>query len=488
MKRTRSSSSLALVAGLGLGLLGAPSSAWAEPAVREVQGLPSLAPLVDSVKSAVVNVEVVSRAGREEGGAEGGGNDFFDQFFGQRGMQNPHPQQLRQGLGSGFVIDSKGYVLTNNHVVEGSQSIRVRFDDGRSFDGEVMGRDPSTDVALIKLRGNVGTLPSLKLGDSDAMRVGDWVVAIGNPFGLASSVSAGIISARARDIQATAYDDFLQTDAAINPGNSGGPLFNLKGEVIGINTAIVQGGSGIGFAVPSNLVKALVPQLERSGSVTRGYMGVGTQKLTPEIAKALAIPVNQGALVFSIESNSPAAKAGLKRDDTIVAIDGQKIVSDAALRRVVALKAPGQSTTVDIYRGGKPEKLKMLLVKRPEEAKGRAGEHTGPVNLDEEPSSSKQRIGLNLQDWDVDPRLAQANGVSAQGVVITNVAPGSAADRADLDKGQIIVEANGKPARSKLELWRIIRGGKPGQTILFRIQAQGMVGSQVRVLTIPGGN
>src|SRR5262249_50745825 len=190
--------------------------------------------------------------------------------FGRGGRGNRRgPEQLRQGAGSGFIIDPKGLVLTNNHVVQDAVNIRIKLDDGREFEGKTVGRDPLTDVALIRLNDNAQNLPVVRLGDSDAMRVGDWVVAIGNPFGLASSVSAGIISAKSRDIGATQYDDFLQTDAAINPGNSGGPLFNLKGEVIGMNTAIVSGGAGIGFAVPSNLAKAIIPQLEKNGQVTR---------------------------------------------------------------------------------------------------------------------------------------------------------------------------------------------------------------------------
>jgi len=216
----------------------APSAPPPQPATREAQALPSLAPLVESVKGAVVNVDVQAKAS----GFGQGDNPFFDRFFGGgEGGRGQRREQIRQGSGSGFIIDAKGLVLTNNHVVEGAVAIRVRLDDGRSFDAEVVGTDPLTDVALIRLKGKVENLLTVKLGDSDALRVGDWVVAIGNPFGLASSVSSGILSARARDIHSGPYDDFLQTDAAINPGNSGGPLFNLKGEVVGINTAIVGG-------------------------------------------------------------------------------------------------------------------------------------------------------------------------------------------------------------------------------------------------------
>ncbi|HLM44919.1 MAG TPA: trypsin-like peptidase domain-containing protein, partial [Myxococcaceae bacterium] len=282
-----------------------PANNALQPATREAQALPSLAPLVESVKGAVVNVDVQAKASMSEGGE----NPLMDRFFGGGGGGGPRGQRrepVRQGAGSGFIIDSKGLVLTNNHVVEGAVSIRVRMDDGRSFDAEIVGRDPLTDVALIRLKGKVDGLPTVKLGDSDGMRVGDWVVAIGNPFGLASSVSSGILSARARDIHSGPYDDFLQTDAAINPGNSGGPLFNLKGEVVGINTAIVGGGTGIGFAVPSNLVKALVPQLEKDGAVTRAWLGIGIQDLTQDLAKALALPVSEGAIVSQVNNNSPA--------------------------------------------------------------------------------------------------------------------------------------------------------------------------------------
>src|SRR5713226_2480902 len=280
-------------------LFAAPPLSLAQPppgtASREVIGLPSLAPLVESVKSAVVNVDVQSRvtASQFSTGSEES-DDFFDRFFGApgRGGRRRGREQIRQGLGSGFIIDSNGTVLTNNHVVEGAVAIRVRLDDGRTFDAQVVGRDPLTDVAVIRLKGKVEKLPFVRLGDSDAMRVGDWVVAIGNPFGLASSVSAGIISAHGRNITGSSYDDFLQTDAAINPGNSGGPLFNLRGEVIGINTAIVGGGTGIGFAVPSNMARDMLGQLEK-GKISRGWLGVGIQDLTSELAKALNAPVSK---------------------------------------------------------------------------------------------------------------------------------------------------------------------------------------------------
>ena len=449
-----------------------------QPATREAQALPSLAPLVESVKGAVVNVDVQAKASMSEGGE----NPLMDRFFGGGGGGGPRGQRrepVRQGAGSGFIIDSKGLVLTNNHVVEGAVSIRVRMDDGRSFDAEIVGRDPLTDVALIRLKGKVDGLPTVKLGDSDGMRVGDWVVAIGNPFGLASSVSSGILSARARDIHAGPYDDFLQTDAAINPGNSGGPLFNLKGEVVGINTAIVGGGTGIGFAVPSNLVKALLPQLEKDGAVTRAWLGIGIQDLTSDLAKALALPVNQGAIVSAVNDNSPAFKAGLRSDDVIVSIDGQKVGSGGELTRTVALKKPGSTSTLDLFRDGKRQELKVQLGTRPDleglglrQKKGEEGEE-----------SSKARVGVSLSN--LDPRMVERTGMkSAKGALVTDVLPGSPAESAELEPGMVVVEVDRKPVSTAEELAKTIRKAPAGSTLLLRVEVP-RGGRYLRALRIP---
>ena len=467
-------------------LFAAPPLSLAQPppgtASREVIGLPSLAPLVESVKSAVVNVDVQSRvtASQFSTGSEES-DDFFDRFFGApgRGGRRRGREQIRQGLGSGFIIDSNGTVLTNNHVVEGAVAIRVRLDDGRTFDAQVMGRDPLTDVAVIRLKGKVEKLPFVRLGDSDAMRVGDWVVAIGNPFGLASSVSAGIISAHGRNITGSSYDDFLQTDAAINPGNSGGPLFNLRGEVIGINTAIVGGGTGIGFAVPSNLAKALLPQLEKGGAITRGYLGVGIQDLTPEVAKALNLPVKEGALVTQVQ-DGPAKKAGVQVDDAVVAVDGTKVNSGAALSRTVALKPPNSVSNLTIYRGAKQMDVKVTLGTRPDL------EHVS-TNADEGSGEEKQQkqVGITIQN--VDPRIAQSLNLPAEGAMVSEVVPGSPAERAGLAPGNVIVEAAKKPIRNRDDLLKAIRSAKSGADLLLRVVVPTRNGPShaLRVLTIP---
>ncbi|MBZ4333691.1 trypsin-like peptidase domain-containing protein [Corallococcus interemptor] len=448
-----------------------------QPATREAQSLASLAPLVESVKSAVVNVDVQARPEMPEGMED---NPLFDRFFGGNGRdrRRSEREQIRQGAGSGFIIDPKGLVLTNNHVIEDAVTITIRLDDGRSFTGEVVGRDPLTDVAVVKIKEKVDQLPSVKLGDSDAVRVGDWVLAIGNPFGLASSVSVGILSARAREIGASVYDDFLQTDAAINPGNSGGPLFNMKGEVVGINTAIVGGGTGIGFSVPSNLIKALLPQLEKEGAVTRGWLGVGIQPLTRELGQALKLSVSEGAILTQITPDSPAAKAGLKPDDVVVAVDGKPVRSDSELTRTVALKKPNSVATLTLYRDGKKQDVKVTMGTRPD-LEGLSKKK--PSANDEQDSS--RRVGVSLQDLDA-RTASQAGFTERAGALITDIVPGSPADRAQLTPGMLVVEANKKPIASAKELASAIRAAPKGSTLLLRVAGPGG-GRLLRALTVP---
>jgi len=464
------------MAGSSEGALSAAATSATAAGPGQPVSLPSLAPLVDAVKAAVVNVDVQSRV---RSPALSDGSDLFDRFFGipaPRGnrRQREAQPQIRQGAGSGFIIHSNGTVLTNNHVVEGADAIRVRLDDGRSFDADVLGRDPLTDIAVVKLKGKVENLPVVPLGDSDAMKVGDWVLAIGNPFGLASSVSAGIISARARQIGAGPYDDFLQTDAAINPGNSGGPLFNLKGEVIGINTAIVGGGTGIGFAVPSNIAKLLLPQLEKGQKIRRGWLGVVVQDLTPELAKSLNVPVTHGAVVSDVTADAPAQKAGVKPDDVVTAMDGVPVDSNRALTRGVGFKAPGNDVMLTIYRGGKKQDVKVKLGERPPEDELGTGFGQGEENA---PSKS-DKLGLAFED------AQQVQGApSKKGAIITNVEPGSPADHSDLRPGMVVIEAGGKPVNNARDLNRILRDAKPGSSVLLRIEVPN--GRILRALPIP---
>jgi serine protease Do len=423
------------------------------------------------VKGAVVNVEVRSRPRIATRGElpfpPGLAERFGFPFQGQPRGDSRGPVQ--QGLGSGFLIDDRGTVLTNNHVVEGAEHVRVKLDDGRAFDAEVLGRDPLTDVALLRLEGAPKGLPFVALGDSDATRVGDFLVAIGNPFGLASSVSSGILSARARDIHSGPYDDFLQTDAAINPGNSGGPLFNLKGEVIGMNTAIIREATGIGFAVPSNLIRSLLPQLEKSGVVRRGWLGLSVQDLTPDLGKALGLDVDKGALIANVNPGSPGAKAGLRDDDVITEVEGKPITSAGTLTRTVGLLQPDSRVKVHVLREGKPLELQVTLGTRP----ALEGEPQ-VMPRDESTAPAQQRLGLRLMD---DP---EGNGAR-----VAAVEPGSPAERADIPPGAILRQVGNRKVTSAAEAAEVLRSASSGTTLLLRVQPPRSDVALLRALTVP---
>jgi serine protease Do len=333
----------------------------------EVVGFPqSFADLAAKVNPAVVNiattttVRVPGNPFRHFFGPNERGNpleDFFKRHFGDM----PDRELKRSSLGSGFIIDKDGYIITNNHVVDGADDIKVRLADGREFKAKVVGRDPKTDIALIKILSLFKDLPVLQLGDSDKIRVGDWVLAAGNPFGLENTVTQGILSAKGRELGASPFDTFLQTDAPINPGNSGGPLVNVKGEVIGINTAIIAAGQGIGFAIPINIAKKVVPVLKEKGKIIRGWLGVSIQSVTPEVATALGLKSAEGALVADIASGGPADKAGIKRGDIITAFDGNPIRKASDLSALVAQILPGKDVTVKIIRKDKEMTLTVKI-------------------------------------------------------------------------------------------------------------------------------
>jgi serine protease Do len=391
----------------------------------------SFSGLVKKAAPGVVNIvatKVIKAPAQEQTpfGPDDPFKDFFDRYFGNR-----MPREYRQGaLGTGFIIDPEGLILTNNHVVEDTSELRVNLTDNREFSAEIVGRDPKTDVALIRIKAD-GPLTSLPLGNSDELEVGDWVLAIGNPFGLGNTVTSGIVSAKYRQIGAGAYDNFIQTDASINPGNSGGPLLNMQGEVIGINSAIFSqtGGSvGIGFAIPINMVQELLPQL-RQGKVRRSYLGVMIQDITPELKDTLNLGTDSGALVSDVASGGPAAKAGVRRGDVIVAFDGKPVRSSHDLPLIVAAAPIGKKATIDIIRAGK--KLALTAV-------------TEEMSEEEPPGETQDegvKLGLALQA--LTPDIAKGYGLSrSQGLVITQVEQGSPAAEAGLQPGDIIVEAD----------------------------------------------
>ena len=430
----------------------------------EVVGFPkSFADLAEKVKPAVVNISTTSTVkfpgnpfthffGREE---EPFG-DFFHHFFGDV----PDREMKQQSLGSGFIIDKDGYIITNNHVVAGAEEIKVKLADGRDFKAKVVGRDPKTDIALIKVSSLFKDLPVLPLGDSDRIRVGDWVIAVGNPFGLGQTVTQGIISATGRVIGSGPYDDFLQTDAPINPGNSGGPLINMQGEVVGINSAIVATGQGIGFAIPSNMARKVASELREKGKVVRAWIGVTIQTVTPEIAQSLGLKEAKGALVADVVPGGPADSAGIKRGDVIVSFDGKDIKNSGALPRTVAETPVGKTVDVAVIRNGKEVTLKIRLEEMTEQRVAAA--------------MQTPFMDLGMQVQDVTPGLRSELGIRDKtGVVVVQVAPGSPAHDAGIQTGDVIREIDHNPIRNPKDYNNAIGKIGKGKPVLLLMKRGG---------------
>jgi len=379
--------------------------------------------------------------------------DFFNNFFG-----NMPREQKRRSLGSGFIVSEDGYILTNNHVVEKADEVTVTLLDKEDYKAEVVGTDPKTDIALIKIKPDKKLRP-VRLGDSDSLEIGEWVVAIGNPFGLGHTVTAGIVSAKGRVIGSGPYDDFIQTDASINPGNSGGPLFNLKGEVVGINTAIIQGGQGIGFATPIRMATSILGQLKEKGKVTRGWLGVYIQRLTPEIAESLNVPEGKGALVTEVMKDGPAEKAGLKSGDVIVRFGGQDVEDQHELPQIVASTTPGKKVPVTILRDGKRVELTVKIAEMEEErtASGKGG-----------PDLSK---GLGLTVQEITPEVAKHLGIeNRKGVLVTDVESGSPADDAGFREGDVIRQIDRRPVSNAEEFGTVMKKVRSDKTVLFLVE------------------
>ena len=433
---------------------------------------PSFADLAERLQPSVVNIstETVVEARQRRfpsipGNPGDPWNQFFRRFFEGSPFSEPRRQE-RSSLGSGFIIGEEGLIVTNNHVVEKAVRINIIFQDRKKRRAKVVGRDARTDLALLKVDLKAGEkLHALKFGDSDKLRVGDWVMAIGNPFGLSHTVTVGIVSAKGRVISADPYDDFIQTDASINPGNSGGPLFNLRGEVIGINTAIFSRGGGnigIGFAIPVNVAKSVIPQL-RNGGVTRGFLGVTIQEVNEALAKNFGLNKAKGALVSNVVKDGPAGKAGLQRGDVIVEVNGKAVPNSRTLPRMVAQIPPGSRTELKIIRNGQTRKITVTLGKLPETAE--------VASLP--PQEMGKKLGIQVQD--LTPEIAQQlRSKIGKGAVITNVVPGSPASRAGLRRGDVIIEANRKPVGKAADLEKILKFGKDAVNV-FLIDRRGDV-------------
>jgi serine protease Do len=388
------------------------------------------------------------------------------------------PDFRSNSLGSGFIINKDGYILTNNHVVGDATEIRVKLSDGREFGAKVVGKDPPTDVALIRLEKAPHDLPTVALGDSDALEQGDFVLALGNPFGLSGSASFGMVSAKARTLQNGPFDDFIQTDAAINPGNSGGPLFNMKGEVVGINTAIVspQIGQGIGFAVPISLAKQLLPQLEKGNRIARGYLGVTVGDLTPELARGFGLGEGvKGAVVQDVVAKAPASKAGVKAGDVVLAVNGKPIEDRGQLTRAVAAISPGGKATLSLLRKGKKQEIVVTVGTRPDEealARGDGAEGGEGESSDAGGDAKGAKLGLKLQV--ISPELARQLKVDGDaGVLVSEVSPEGAAARAGIQRGDVILEVNQEAVTRPDQVATAAGKAQPGDVVLLRVKRGG---------------
>ena len=407
------------------------------------------------------------------------GDDFFKRFFGDRfqglpkipKQDTPGGEGRAIGQGSGFafaakdgLFSDKTYILTNNHVVEDAEKIRVKFQDGREFDAEITGRDPQSDLAVIEIKAS--GLPALSWGDSSRLEVGEWVVAIGSPFGLSQTLTVGVVSAKGRtSVGINDYEDFIQTDAAINPGNSGGPLVNLDGEVVGINTAIFSrsgGYMGVGFAIPSDLARTIANQLIEHGEVTRGYLGIVIQQLTPDLAESFDIESGKGILVAQVTKDSPADRAGLLQGDVIVDFQGEPVKDVGSFRNRVSLTPPGSTQPLVVLRDGKSKTLEVVI-----------GKLTKDKLIAQSPAQSADEIGLKVQT--LTPELAQQfDAKPGEGVVVTQVRPGSIAAMAGIETGAVILQVNREAVSSAEDFTRAVRKGSAQKRLLMLVRDDGM--------------
>lgn len=469
---------LALVAGLLLSsrLEYTPELNAVSPTVKELEntasdslgmsGMPSFVRLAKKLNPAVVNIsttKTIKGGGRVFRQFRGPLDDNFEDFFGKEFFERffgdtPPKDHFQKSLGSGFIINEEGYILTNNHVIEKADKILVKLSNKKEYDAKVIGRDPETDLALIKI--NVDeNLPFIELGDSDNLETGEWVVAIGNPFGLEHTVTAGIVSAKGRVIGAGRYDDFIQTDASINFGNSGGPLINIQGNVIGINTAIIAGGQGIGFAIPINMAKTILPQLKNKGKVIRGWLGVKIQDLTPELAEYYDIKQEKGAYIAEVIKGNPADKAGIKPGDIILEIDGQEISNSRELLKQVARIPVGKKVRVKIIRIGKTKTLTIEAGERP-------GEENIIVSQREE---TTDHLGIMVHELTPDI-ISKHKFSDSEGVLVSEVKQDSLAEKAGIKRGDIIKEINHKTIKNLDDYFSIIKDLKKDKKIAFLLR------------------
>ncbi len=445
-------------------------SFWKEPGQRSTAayGPPDLVELAKKLSPTVVNIST-THVVKEKPGPFPEFKGPFDDFFGDDLNRFPDQQPKefkRQSLGSGFIINKDGYILTNYHVIENAAEIIVTMAESKKeFKAKAVGSDQKLDIALIKIKVNED-LPIAVLGNSDESQIGEWVMAIGNPFGLGGTVTKGIVSQKGRVIGAGPYDNFIQTDASINPGNSGGPLFNMRGEVVGINTAIIAGGQGIGFATPINMAKDVLVQLKEKGKVTRGWIGVSIQELTPELARSFGVKELKGALVSTVSPGDPADKAGIKAGDVIVSFGDKPITEMSDLPRIVASTTPGKAVEVKVLRDAQEKQFFVKIGTKTEEAAEEGGQP------DEKRPSADKRLGLSVQP--ITPEIAKKMGVAdTEGVIITSVRQDSPAWEAGMRRGDIVREIDRKKVKNAKDYNRVVAEALREDTMLFLVERQG---------------
>jgi serine protease Do len=415
-------------------------------------GAVNFADVAERINAAVVNIDAASRPGR--GARRRGGDEPIDE---PRELELP-----RQGSGSGFIIDSQGFILTNFHVIENADRITVTLADGRALKAEIVGTDPAIDVALLRVSGG-GRLPEAPLGDSDDLRVGEWVCAIGNPLGYVHSVTVGVVSFIGRKLFDASLDDYIQTDAAINFGNSGGPLINARGEVIGITSAISSRAANIGFAVPINQAVAIVPQLKARGRVSRGFVGLVLTDITPDLQRSLRLPVPRGALVQDVSADSPAERAGLKPYDIILAVDGRTVLANDELIRDISGRQPGTLARLELLRDGRRQSAQVKLTERPLRETAPDAPGARPAS----PAPGDAPLGLTVRDLQAGLARRMEMPLSVQGVVVMRVDPAGAAFVPAMRRGFVIMEINRQPVRSEADFRRLVAAARTGDALAF---------------------
>lgn len=421
--------------------------------------IPDFVDLAAELKPSVVNISTSKKVAAQHPNwqGRGDGRDLFEEFFRRFAPNQPQRPRKESSLGSGFIISEDGFILTNDHVVNGADEVTVRLADGRSFEAKIKGADEKLDLALLKI--DTGEkLPVAKLGNSEKLKVGEWVMAIGNPFGLEQTVTVGIVSAKGRVIGAGPYDDFIQTDASINPGNSGGPLFNMRGEVVGINTAIIRGGQGIGFALPINAAQVTVEQLKSTGEVVRGWLGVSIQKISEDLAESFGLDRARGALIADVVEGSPADEAGIRQGDIVLRFNDRDVDEMNDLPRIVASTPVGKTVGVVLFRNGKEIEVEVKV-----------GKLTGDGRKAPGASVSEDRLGLTLEP--LTDEVRERYGLDLEsGVLISAVDPDGPAVDSNLRAGDVIVEANGKDIKNLKELRSVIESLSSGKVLRLLVQ------------------